>query len=246
MEIYPALDLYEGKVVRLERGNYEKRKIYSSDPKAVARRWFEEGARWLHVVDLEGARSGGVKNWEALKQILSEKGVSVQFGGGVRRVEDVEQLLQLGVKRVILGTKVLEPGFLKQISKAYGPQIALSLDLKGEEVHVEGWLRSGGKSVFDLLEELKEVSVACVIITDIERDGTLTGINLPKFQRLLGKSSLPVILSGGITSLEDIRSLVSLKTKRLDGMIIGKALYEGTLDLKEALSLVPERRNSIR
>ncbi len=244
MEIYPAIDLYEGKVVRLERGDYEKRKVYSSDPKAIARRWIGEGARWLHVVDLEGARSGEIKNWEALKQILSEKKVSVQFGGGVRRLEDLEQLLPLGVKRIILGTKVLEPLFLKQVSQAHGPNIALSLDLRGEAVQVEGWLRSGGKSVFDLLGELKEVSVACLIITDIEREGTLTGINLPKFQRLLERSPFPVIFSGGITSLEDIRSLVSLKAKRLDGIIIGKALYEGAVDLREALSLAQGRRNS--
>lgn len=243
MEIYPAIDLYEGKVVRLERGDYEKRKVYSTDPAATARQWIQEGARWLHVVDLEGARAGEIKNWEALEKILAEKEVSVQFGGGVRKREDVTRLLRFGVKRVILGTKALEPSFLEEITKAYGRQIALSLDLRKEEVQVEGWLRSGGKSVFDLFGELKEVSMACVIITDIERDGTLAGINLPKFQRLLERSPFPLILSGGVTSLEDIRSLVSLKATRLQGVIIGKALYEGAISFKEALRLAEGRRN---
>ena len=243
MEIYPAVDLYEGKVVRLERGDYEKRKIYSSDPAATARRWAEEGARWLHVVDLEGARSGEIKNWEAVEKILLEKRVSVQFGGGVRRRVDVDRLLHWGVKRVILGTKVLEPAFLKEISKAWGGQIALSLDLRGEEVQVEGWRRGGGKSIFELFGELESLKVACVIVTDIERDGTLSGMNIQKFRRLLERSPFPLILSGGIASLEDIRSLVSLGADKLQGIIIGKALYEGSIPLGEALRLAQGRKN---
>lgn len=245
MEIYPAVDLYEGKVVRLERGDYEKRKIYSTDPYATAKRWAQEGARWLHVVDLEGARAGEIKNGEALEKILAEKRVSVQFGGGVRQKEDVDRLLRLGVKRVILGTKVLEPSFLQEVSKAYGERIALSLDLRGEEVQVEGWLRGGGKSVFDLFRELRGIRVACVIITDIERDGTLRGLDLPKWVCILEESPFPVICSGGVSSLKDLDALILAQDQagggQLKGVIIGKALYEESIPLKEALRLVQGR-----
>lgn len=248
MEIYPAVDLYEGKVVRLEKGNYEKLKIYSSDPLATARRWAQEGARWLHVVDLEGARSGEIKNWEALEGILSEKRVSVQFGGGVRRREDIERLLHQGVQRVILGTKVLEFPFLEATSEAFGPKIALSFDLREDEVQVEGWARGGGKSIFDLFRELRKIRVACVIITDIERDGTLQGLNVSRWTRILEKSPFPAICSGGISSLEDLKRLILAQGKRglrqLSGVVVGKALYEGAFDLKEALRLIQEREGA--
>ena len=243
MEIYPAVDLYEGEVVRLERGDYAKRKVYSSDPAAVAQRWAREGARWLHVVDLEGARSGEIRNWKALERILLEKRVSVQFGGGVRRREDIDRLLRLGIKRIILGTKALEPSFLEEISKAYGQQMALSLDLREEEVQVEGWMQSSGQSVFDLFQEFesRKIRIACVIVTDIERDGTLKGLNISKWTRLLEKSPFPLICSGGVSSLEDLKSLMAIRNRmranRLNGVIIGKALYEETVDFGEALRL---------
>lgn len=247
MEIYPAVDLYEGKVVRLERGDYQKSQVYSEDPAGIAQKWVEEGARWLHVVDLEGAKSGEIKNWKSLRKIVSSVEASVQFGGGARTKNDVEQLLQLGVKRVILGTKVLDSSFMKDVTKSYGRNIALSFDLRGEEVQIEGWLRGGKKSIFELLPELDQYAIQCVIVTDIERDGTLGGMNFTKMKRLLEKSPLPVILSGGVGSLEDIRSVASLwnqtPTGRLDGLIIGKALYEGKVKLSEALRIIQGARN---
>jgi phosphoribosylformimino-5-aminoimidazole carboxamide ribotide isomerase len=237
MEIYPAVDLYEGKVVRLERGDYEKRKVYSLEAGEAASEWADQGARWLHVVDLEGARSGEIKNWEALEKVVAEKRVSVQFGGGVRRESDIERLLDLGVARVVIGTRALDPVFLKEVTEKFSGKIALSLDVRGESVQIEGWLKEGGRSIFDLFNELKSLKVACLVVTDIERDGTLAGINVTKIGRFVEEAPHPVILSGGVTTLEDIRTLVDLKSPKLKGAIIGKALYEGKINLKEAIQV---------
>lgn len=243
MEIYPAVDLYQGKVVRLERGDYSRSKIYSEDPVAMARKWREAGARWLHVVDLEGAKSGAIKNWIPLQAILESIDASVQFGGGVRTREDIEKLLRAGVKRVILGSKVLDLAFLKAVTESYGNRIVLSLDLRGDQVQIEGWLKSAGKSVFELWRELAPYRIQAFVVTDIERDGTLTGMNLEKIQDLLEKSGRPLILSGGISSLEDVRALAQLRSTKLQGVIIGKALYEGKIDLKAALNLARGEEN---
>jgi phosphoribosylformimino-5-aminoimidazole carboxamide ribotide isomerase len=240
MEIYPAVDLYEGKVVRLERGDYDKRKVYALDPLQAARQWADQGARWVHVVDLEGARSGEIKNWEALGKVVSEKSLSVQFGGGVRQESDIERLLNLGVSRVVIGTRVLDPVFLKGVTEKFGERLALSLDVRGESVQIEGWLKEGGCSLSDLFETLKTFKVACLVVTDIERDGTLAGINVTKVNRWLEQAPHPVILSGGVTTLEDIRTLVGLNSPKLKGAIIGKALYEGKVNLKEAIRLASE------
>ena len=235
VEIYPAIDLYQGQVVRLKRGDYDRCKVYSRAPKEIALRWMGEGARWLHVVDLDGARTGIIKEWTALEKILSLKSGQVQFGGGVRRKEDIKRLLGMGVSRVILGTKGLDGNFLEEVTKSHGRKIALSLDVRGKEVRVEGWLKKGAESIYDLLARLKGYPLGCLIVTDIERDGTLQGINLDKVQRILKASPLPVILSGGVGSMEDICSLAGLKESRLEGVIIGKALYEERIDLGEAL-----------
>ncbi len=242
MEIYPAVDLYEGKVVRLERGDYKKCTVYSENPADIARKWEKEGARWIHVVDLEGAKSGEIRNWESLKEIVSSVKASVQFGGGIRSKEDVESLLKLGVQRVVIGTKALDTDFLKEVTRSFGEKTALSLDLRGEEIQIEGWLKSAKKSIFDFLGALEGYKIGCLIITDIEKDGMLKGIDVNKWSKLLEKSPFPVICAGGFTSLEDISSLVKTlqekARKRLNGVIVGKALYEGKFNLKEALAYV--------
>lgn len=250
MQIYPAVDLYEGKVVRLERGDYSKCKVYSERPEDTAASWASQGAQWLHVVDLEGARSGEIKNWQALENILEKERLSVQFGGGVRHKEDIDRLLKLGIQRVVIGTQVLDLAFLKGITQSYGERIAVSLDLKGEEIQIEGWIKGGGKSVFDLFHELSGYRIGCVVITDIEKDGTLMGIDLPKIERLLQASPFPIIYSGGISSFEDVRSLFSLEERvrpdRLEGVIIGKALYEGKVNLREAIQWVHKNKTKKR
>ena len=242
MEIYPAVDLYEGKVVRLEKGDYNKCKIYSTDPKAIAQKWLAAGCSWLHVIDLEGARSGEIKNWESLKKILGVKS-SVQFGGGVRREDDIKRLLDLGVKRVILGSKVLDRDFLERVTQKNKKRIALSLDIRGDEVQVEGWLKGSGKSIDDFFLEMRQYPVDCLIVTDIDRDGTLGGMDQKKMSRLLEKSPFPIILSGGVASAQDIQLLVAFKNTKLKGVIVGKALYEGKFDLKSAQELIQRKEN---
>lgn len=241
MNIYPAIDLLSGKVVRLERGNYEKVKVYGNDPKTVAERWRDEGATWLHVVDLEGARSGSIHEWESLSAIASVPGVSVQFGGGIRQFESIVRLLKMGIARVVIGTKALDRAFLGEISKRFGKQIALSLDLKGDEVCVEGWKKGGGVSLYEFLEGLKGLPISCLVVTDIERDGTLKGINIKKVEKILKASPLPVILSGGVSSPADLKAIQSLTSKQLEGAIIGKALYEGKIQLPEILRMSREK-----
>lgn len=238
MEIYPAIDLYQGQVVRLKRGDYDKREVYSSVPEEIARRWIRDGSRWLHVVDLDGARTGVIKEWAGLEKILALNKGQVQFGGGVRQKEDIERLLGMGVARVILGTKALDINFLEEAIKTHGKRIALSLDIQGDEVRVEGWLKKGAESIYDVFGRLEEYfSLGCLIVTDIDRDGTLQGINVSKVKRLLEASPLPVILSGGVSSMEDVRSMAALKERKLEGVIIGKALYEERVNLGEALRL---------
>lgn len=238
MEIYPAVDLYQGKVVRLEQGDYARCKVYSENPVEIAKKWIDAGTRWLHIVDLEGAKSGKIQNWDSLERIQKTFNVSIQFGGGVRTFEDVERLVKLGVRRVILGSKALDPEFLKKATEAFRDKIALSLDLKGDAVQIEGWLKPSGKSIHELFETLKDFQINVFVVTDIERDGALKGMNFEKIRNLLQKTPRPIILSGGISSLEDVRAIRQLPAERLDGMIIGKALYEGKIDLKEALKNV--------
>ncbi len=244
MEIYPAVDLFEGKVVRLEQGDNTRCKVYSTDPVEIAKKWVDAGTRWLHIVDLEGAKTGKIQHWESLEKIrASFLNVSIQFGGGVRTFEDVQRLIKLGIKRVILGSKALDPDFLKKVTEAFKNNIALSLDLKGDAVQIEGWLKSSGKSVYELFENLSGFSINAFIVTDIERDGTLKGLNLDKIENLLKKSPKPIILSGGVSTLADVRAVHKLKNNRLDGMIIGKALYEGKIELRDAFKILREERN---
>lgn len=238
MEIYPAVDLYEGKVVRLERGDYQKITVYGEDPAGVARKWVENGARWLHVVDLEGARDGKIKNWKAIEKILKMGNVSIQFGGGVRTEKEVARLFELGVKRAVLGTKALDFTFLRKVSDLHGDRLAISFDLRGDEIQIEGWLKGAGRSVFDFLPELGEIKLSCIIVTDIQKDGVLEGVNLGIVRGLLQKSPYPVIASGGVSSLDDLWALKKIpESDRLNGVIIGKALYENRFDLREAVQI---------
>jgi phosphoribosylformimino-5-aminoimidazole carboxamide ribotide isomerase len=249
MEIFPAVDVYEGKVVRLEKGDYTQCKVYSDKPLEVVKRWQDEGARWVHVVDLEGAKTGRIKNWELLESLLSACKVSVQFGGGVRKAEDVERLMEMGVSRVVVGTKALEPRFLANVTAKAPQKIVLSLDLRREEIQVEGWLKGSKKSVFDFFKELRPFAISCLVITDIDRDGMLSGIDLTKTKRMIEEAPFPVIVSGGVGSPDDIQALSNLERQmkepsKLEGVIIGKALYEGRVELKNALKMACARRAS--
>jgi len=238
MLIIPAIDLRGGKVVRLFQGKFDREKVYSSDPVKVAKHWAKQGAKFLHIVDLDGASSGGLKNLEALKKILEEVSLPLEFGGGVRSMETISKLLGLGVQRVILGTRAAnDPQFLKKAFKKFGEKIIVSIDAKGAKVLTQGWNKSASKTILDFAGQLKDLGFKQVIYTDISRDGAMAGPNIAGIKELIRKSGLDVIASGGVSGLKDLIKLKSLQKKGVSGVIVGKALYEGKFTLAEALKL---------
>jgi len=238
MLIIPAIDLRGGKVVRLFQGKFDQEKIYSSDPVKAAKHWAKQGAKFLHIVDLDGASSGTPKNLEALKGILKQVGVPLEFGGGVRSIETISELLELGVQRVVLGTRAANDAqFLKKAWKKFGGKIIVSIDAKGANVLTQGWNRASSKTIFDFAKELKEVGFKQLIYTDISRDGALVGPNIAGIKELIKQTGLDVIASGGVSGLKDLLKLKKLEKNGVSGVIIGKALYEGKFTLAEALKL---------
>jgi len=239
MLIIPAIDLKDCSVVRLLRGDFNKKTVYSDNPVEAARHWIEQGAELIHIVDLDGAREGKVRNLPALKDILKETPARVEFGGGVRTIETIEELLQTGVSRVILGTKAAQDKeFLKQAFERFKDKIIVSIDAKNGEVQIQGWEKDHKKlNALTLAADLKELGFRELIYTDISKDGTLEGPNIPGLENLIKNTGMNVIASGGISSLDDIKKLKLLENNGVTGIIIGKALYEGKFTLTEALKL---------
>ncbi len=238
MLIIPAIDLRGAKVVRLFQGKFNQEKVYSSDPVKVAKHWARQGAKFLHIVDLDGASSGAPKNLEVLKEIIARVGIPVEFGGGVRSIETISQLLALGVERVILGTKAAaDEEFLKKAWKKFGEKIIVSIDAKDGKVLTQGWNRKVAKKTLDFAGDLKKIGFKQIIYTDISKDGTLAGPNILGIKELLKLTGLKVIASGGVSDLKDLVKLSKLKKQGLSGVIVGKALYEGRFTLVEALKL---------
>ena len=238
MLIIPAIDLRGGKVVRLFQGKFDQEKIYSRDPVKAAKHWAKQGAKFLHIVDLDGASSGVSKNLEVLKKIIAQVGVPLEFGGGVRSIETISELLELGVQRVVLGTRAANDAqFLKKAWKKFGEKIIVSIDAKVGKVLTQGWNKSSSKTTLDFAEELKEVGFKQLIYTDISKDGALVGPNILGIKELIRETGLDVIASGGVSSLKDLLKLKNLQKNGLSGVIIGKALYEGKFTLAEALKL---------
>ncbi|MBU0547681.1 MAG: 1-(5-phosphoribosyl)-5-[(5-phosphoribosylamino)methylideneamino]imidazole-4-carboxamide isomerase [Candidatus Omnitrophica bacterium] len=238
MLIIPAIDLRNGKVVRLFQGKFDQEKVYSNDPVKVAKYWVRQGAKFLHIVDLDGASSGVPKNLEVLKKIITQVCVPLEFGGGVRSMETISELLNLGVQRVVLGTRAVNDAqFLKKACKKFGENIIVSIDARGKKVLTQGWNKTVSKTILDFAKELKEVGFKQLIYTDISKDGALVGPNILGIKELIRKTGLDVIASGGVASLKDLLKLKCLQKKGLSGVIIGKALYEGKFTLVEALKL---------
>ncbi|MDD5154880.1 MAG: 1-(5-phosphoribosyl)-5-[(5-phosphoribosylamino)methylideneamino]imidazole-4-carboxamide isomerase [Candidatus Omnitrophica bacterium] len=239
MLIIPAVDIQEGCVVRFIQGRLDK-KVYSRDPVKTSRHWASQGARLIHVVDLDGANTGIPGNIDVVKEIVKAAGAPVQVGGGIRTEEVIKTLLDCGVSRVILGTKAAEDeAFLSRIFKKFKDNIVVSIDAKDGQVLTKGWQAGCADTNMDALEfacALRELGFKQVIYTDVSRDGTLSGPNIQATKRLL-KTGLSVIASGGVSSLEDIKKLKKLEKEGLAGVIIGKALYEGRFTLSEALKL---------
>ncbi|SFQ97271.1 1-(5-phosphoribosyl)-5-[(5-phosphoribosylamino)methylideneamino]imidazole-4-carboxamide isomerase [Desulfoscipio geothermicus] len=246
MLIFPAIDLREGKCVRLVEGKLDRETVYSDDPVAVARLWEASGAQWLHVVDLDGAFAGSPKNLDTIQEIISAINISVQVGGGIRDLATIERLLQMGVARVILGTVAIQnPALVAQACARFGSErIVVGIDARKGKVAIEGWGFTAEKDALELADEISRMGATRVVFTDISRDGTLKGPNLEAIKKLAQVSKLKVIASGGVSTIEDIAALNSLTPFGVEGVIVGKALYAGTVSLDEALNLAAEKRSA--
>ena len=237
MIIFPAIDLRDGKCVRLLRGDFAKETVYSSNPEDVALRWVREGAEYLHVVDLDGALAGKPQNTEVIKKILSSVQIPIEAGGGIRTLETIENTLELGVKRVILGSVAVQNrSLVKEACQRYRDRIVVGIDAKDGITVIDGWGVSGGIPAVELAKELASFGLKTIIYTDISRDGTLSGVNIEATSKLAIESGVDIIASGGVKSLEDIHALKKREVDGIVGVIAGKSIYEGTLSLSEAIA----------
>lgn len=235
MILFPAIDLFQGKAVRLFQGDYAQMTVYSENPAEVALDFRQTGATHLHLVDLEGAKFGTTFNLDTIRKIVETAHLSTQVGGGIRNIQTVDRYLKLGVDRVILGTAaVTDQDFLKKALDQYGPKIAVGVDLKDGFVAIRGWTEQSALSANDFFDQMQTLGVSTVICTDISRDGAMKGSNLALYKELSRRYSVNLIASGGVSSLEDIKELRNME---LYGAIIGKAYYTGDVDLAEALEV---------
>ena len=233
MLIFPAIDLMGGEAVRLYKGDYAQKTVYSADPVAVAKEFRAAGAEWVHLVDLDGAKSGETPNLDTVCRIKAESGLSCEIGGGIRSMKTVEAYVAAGLDRVILGTAAVnDPAFLEEAVSAYGDKIAVGVDIRDSAVAVKGWTESSGLDAFDFCARLQALGVRTVICTDISKDGAMQGTNRALYQSLSERFSMQITASGGVSSLEDVKALRAMD---LYGAIIGKAYYTGAIDLREAL-----------
>lgn len=233
MNIFPAIDLYEHKAVRLFKGDYAEMTVYSDNPVEIARDFEAKGAKFIHIVDLEGAKNGDTPNFDTVKEIAQNTGLFCEIGGGIRSLDTVEKYLNAGLDRVILGTAAVnDEEFLRTAVNKYGDKIAVGVDIKDGFVAVKGWTEKSEYSCFDFCEKMREIGVKTLICTDISRDGAMKGTNRQLYKELSEKFDMNITASGGVSSIDDIKALRQLD---LYGAIIGKAYYIGAIDLCEAL-----------
>ncbi len=235
MKIFPAIDLYGGKAVRLYKGDYEQMTVYSDDPVAVALDFKAQGAEWIHLVDLEGARDGDTPNLETVRRIVKESGLSAEVGGGIRSLAVIEKYIEAGVRRVILGTAaVTDPAFLSAAVEKYGDAIAVGVDIKDGNVAIKGWKETSSLEAFEFCRRLEALGVKTVISTDISKDGAMQGANHALYDAMRKELGMQIIASGGVSSIEDVKRLAAME---LYGAIIGKAYYTKAISLKEAIEV---------
>lgn len=235
MILFPAVDLKNGECVRLAQGKEDEVTVFASDPVAQARYWEDLGARYLHVVDLDGAFSGVPRNFELIKAICAAIRIPVQLGGGIRDIATAKKYIEAGVRRLIIGTMALEdPDLFSELCRALPGRIGVSLDAVDGKLKTKGWVEDAGLTIDDVLPRLEAEGIAFIVYTDIARDGMQTGVNLDALAALCAKTSVPVIAAGGVHTLDDIKNLYPLSQKGLEGAISGRAIYVGTLDVKEA------------
>ena len=245
MILFPAIDLKDGQCVRLKLGDMEQATVYNPDPAAQAEAFEDQGFEWLHVVDLNGAFAGESVNGAAIDAILAATNNPVQLGGGIRTLAHIENWLSRGLSRVILGTvAVRDPALVMEACKRFPGRIAVGIDAKGGKVAVEGWAEASELGVIELARKFEGAGVAAIIYTDIDRDGILAGINWESTLELARSVTIPVIASGGLASLDDIRRMVAADAAVLEGAISGRALYDGRIDPKEALDIIRAARKS--
>jgi phosphoribosylformimino-5-aminoimidazole carboxamide ribotide isomerase len=238
MQIWPAIDLRGGKCVRLAQGDYARETVYGDDPAGMARQWVGQGARCLHLVDLDGARDGSRANFEAVRQIVTAVDVPCELGGGIRDEQTIADYVQLGLARLVVGTRALkDPEWFRTMCARFPRRLALGIDAKNGLVATDGWLETSTTSALELAGQLADENVAALIYTDIAKDGMLAGPNVPAMTEMKKSVTVPVIASGGVTTAADV---LALTRAGLDGCIIGRALYEGTLTLADALAAVEE------
>lgn len=233
MRIYPAIDIYEKQVVRLFKGDYNQMTVYGNDPTSVALSFKEAGAEFLHCVDLEGAKDGTTPNLEVVADIVQNSGLKTEIGGGIRSLEVIEKYLSVGVDRVILGTAaVTNPEFLKESLRLFSSHIAVGVDIKDNFVAIKGWTEQSTLTCDEFFKQLEGLGVQTVICTDISKDGAMKGTNIDLYKHLSDSYSIDLVASGGVSTLNDVRTLNAMN---IHGAILGKALYTGAIDLKEAI-----------
>lgn len=235
MNIYPAIDLYEGAAVRLFKGDYKQMTVYDKNPVNTAKSFEAQGASFLHMVDLEGAKDGKTSNMKVIKEIVENVNLFTQLGGGIRNIETVDHYLSIGINRIIIGTAAItDKDFLQEAVRRYGEKIAVGVDIKEEKVAIKGWTELSQYSCDDFCLQMQDIGVKTIICTDISKDGAMKGTNLELYSRLSHTYSINVIASGGVSSLEDIRALSNMD---IYGAILGKALYTGAVNLSAAIEV---------
>ncbi len=236
MIIIPAIDIKDGKCVRLFKGEEEKVTVFSDHPSEIAKEWEDAGAKWIHVVDLDGAFSGKPKNYNVIKSIVDTVSCPVQVGGGIRNIDTVREYVKMGVKRIILGTAAFsDQDFLRNACSEFPQEIAVGIDTKNGKIAVKGWTEVIDQGTQEVMRNLQEVGVSIVLNTNIDRDGTMEGINIDGAREFIEQSPIPVIASGGIATMEDLEKLASIEHLGLYGAILGKSIYTGSINLKEAI-----------
>lgn len=248
MQLFPAIDIKNGECVRLKQGLAHEVTVFSPDPVAVARHWIDQGTTWLHVIDLDGAFQGTPVNEDLIRRICAvcaEHGVKVQLGGGVRGTDIARAYIQAGVTRLIIGTVALEqPDLFADLCRSFPGRIGVSLDAQDGRLKTKGWVQDAGLTALDVLPRLAEQGAAFIIYTDIGRDGMQSGVNIPALENLLDNTELPVIAAGGVSCLQDLQALAPLAPRGLEGAVSGRAIYEGTLDVKAALQWLAALQNA--
>ncbi len=235
MQIIPAIDILGGKVARLTRGDFKFEKVYADDPLPIAGKWEAAGAAWIHVVDLDGAKSGEFKNLDLIEKVATSVNADIELGGGVRDKKTIASALSKGIKRVIIGTRATDEAFVKEAAQEFGDKVIFGVDAREGKIAVSGWTKTTEFETIDFVKRLESLGAKTIVFTDILKDGTLSGPNIKALKEVIGATSMDVIASGGVSSIDDLVKLKGLKPKAPVAAIVGKALYENKLDLKEAI-----------